>query len=1021
MSNERSKGEQGFQRHIIDSLTLDPHWVERKAKSDYDRNHAVDRGMLEEFLRNTQPDGLAVIERAYGDRAIDVIIAEYEKACRAKGTAQIDVLRSGVDVNSVHIDLLYGKPATGLNPDLSAKYEANRLSVMEEVWIDDSSRIDLVMFINGIAWAAIELKYTPEGFTWRDAVHQWTYERDHKNRLVEWQVGTIVNFAMDENECHMTTQLKGDETRFIPFNRGRGEGINQGEGNPAYGEDGVADYPTHYVWDDVLTRDSVLELLTKFAYVERKEEEDQLTGKRRVKEAVIFPRYHQRDALHALLDDVFSSKSDRNYLVQHSAGSGKTNTIAWLAHRLASFHGDDGVQVFDTVVVGTNRKVVDRQLQAAVKSLERKTGLVRVMDEDCTSEDLSNALFDKAKIIVTTIQKFMYVEELAGRISDRRFAMIIDEAHNATAGRNMVAIQNAMGGEEEQDEEDATDVYERLVRNHGKRRNLSVFAFTATPKPRTLKLFGTPDAGNPEFQRAFHTYSMKQAIEEGFILDVLQNYVEYKTLYKVSKAVDDDPLLHSAAAKREIARVAELDDTNINQRVGIIVEHFRRSVLGKCGLGGREKAMVVTGGREDAGRYRQALQDYVDRHHYSDVRALVAFSGKVAIDEAPYPGIGAVQSAKGWEYTEHSMNGFSETKTADNFDTDAYNVLLVANKFQVGFDQPKLCAMYIMRKLRDVDAVQTLSRLNRVIPGKSTVVVDFVNTCKDMERAFARFYTTTVLSNTVTVSQLLEYEMQLDGYNVIDDADIDGYARVVKGAATKKLTGKEAAKADGYVRRAKTRLENMYHGDLVTQGEFRMCCSGFTRLYEFLSLASTFGDTEMEKKYAYVRDLLEILKTGGHGGVSVRDKINFEHFEQKEIGDTGTKGNAHPSNPMVVLPGVSTHLTEDEHEHLSEILAVVNVRVGGDLDSDVASLGGLQVKELLLKQASLRASALANSEEDFEIAYFDAGEDVLYKGLNQNNQFFGEILKDEVLLRKFLGLYVHDIYKTLRKEGQANG
>ena len=746
------------------------------------------------------------------------------------------------------------------------------------------------------------------------------------------------------------------------------------------------------------------------------EKEDQITGKRTIKETVIFPRYHQRDALHELLEDIFVSKSDRNYLIQHSAGSGKTNTIAWLAHRLASFHGDDGKQVFDTVVVGTNRKVVDRQLQAAVKSLERKTGLVRVMDEDCTSEDLSNALFDKAKIIVTTIQKFMYVDELAGKISDRRFAMIIDEAHNATAGRNMAAIQNAVGGEEAKEEEDATDVYERLVRNHGKRPNMSVFAFTATPKPRTLKLFGTPDPNNPELQAAFHTYSMKQAIEEGFILDVLRNYIEYKTLYKVSKAVDDDPLLHTAAAKREIARVAELDDTNINQRVGIIVEHFRNSVLGKCGLGGREKAMVVTGGREDAVRYRQALQDYVDRHHYSDVKALVAFSGKVTIDEAPYPGINAVQTAKGWEFTERGMNGMSDSKTQSAFDTDAYNVLLVANKFQVGFDQPKLCAMYVMRKLRDVDAVQTLSRLNRVIPGKTTIVVDFVNTCKDMERAFSRFYTTTVLSNTVTVAQLMEAETKLDGYNVIDDADIEGYAQIVKGAATKKLTGKEAAKADGYVRRAKTRLENMYHGDVVTQGEFRMCCSGFTRIYEFLSLASTFGDAEMEKKYAYVRDLLEILKTGGHGGISVRDKINFEHFEQKEIGDTGTKGNAHPSDPMVVLPGVSTRLTNDEQEHLSQILAIVNARVGGGLDDDVAALGGLQVKELLLKQADLKASALANSEEEFEIAYFDTGEDVLYEGLNQNNKFFGEILKDDDLMRRFLGLYVRDIYKTFREE-----
>jgi type I restriction enzyme R subunit len=1014
MSNTRSKGELGFQRHIINCLCADPHWREREANIHYDREHAVDRGMLEDFLSDTQPDALSALKRTYGDRALDVAIAEYERACRSTGTAQVDVLRNGIDVGSIHVDLLYGKPASGLNPDLTRKYGANRLSVMEEVWIDDDSRIDLVLFVNGLAWAAIELKYGPEGSTWRDAVYQWTYERDHKNRLVEFQVGTIVIFAMDETECHMTTKLNGEATRFIPFNRGRGEGINQGKGNPE--DDGSGDYPTHYVWDDVLAFDSVIELLTKFVFVSRKEEYDQIHDKRVLKEAVIFPRYHQRDALHKMLSSVYEHGSELNYLVQHSAGSGKTYTISWLAHRLSSLHGADGAQVFATVVVATDRKVVDRQLQAAIKSLERTTGVVKVMGEDCGSADLSDALFEgKAKIVVTTLQKFLYVDELAGKLNNRRFAVIIDEAHNSTAGRNLMAIQNAVGGETAGEDEDVTDTYERLVRSHGKRDNMSVFAFTATPKPRTLKLFGTVNPMNPDLQVAFHTYSMKQAIEEGFILDVLKNYIEYRTYYKVSKAVEDDPLLQSAKAKREIARVAELDDTNINQRIGIIVEHFRNHVLGQCGLGGREKAMVVTTGREEAVRYRAALQAYIERHRYNDVRALVAFSGKVPLDEE-LNGFAGSKTAKGWEYTEAGMNGFSDTKTAAMFDTDDYNVLLVANKFQVGFDQPKLCAMYVMKKLRDVEAVQTLSRLNRMLPGKKTIVLDFVNTCEDMERAFSRYYTTTILSNTVTVSQLIEIEMRLDGYDVIDDDDVDKYAEIVRGAATKKLTAREAAKAEKLVRRAKTRLENMYRGDLVKQGEFRLTCSGFVRLYEFLSLASSYGDAEMEKKYGYVRDLLEILDTGGHGGISVKDKINFDKFTQKEIGDTGTKDREHPSDPVITLAGVSTRLTNDEQDRLSEIIATVNARIGGDLDSDVVVLNGLQVKELLLMADELKASALANSEEDFAIAYFDKGEDVLYEGLNQNNRFFGEVLKDDELLRKFLGLYLHDVYKKLRGE-----
>ena len=1014
MSNARSKGELGFQRHIIDSLCVDSRWRERKANEYYDREHAIDRGMLEEFLGDTQPDTLSTLKRVYGERALDVVVSEYERACRSRGTAQVDVLRSGIDVGSVHVDLLYGKPASDLNPELMRRYGANRLSIMEEVWIDDNSRIDLVLFVNGIAWASVELKYGPEGSTWRDAVYQWTSERDHKNRLLEFQVGTIVNFAMDETECHMTTRLDGEATRFIPFNRGRGVGIDQGKGNPE--DDGSGDYPTHYVWDDVLTFDSVIELLMKFVFVSRKEEYDQIHEKRVLKEAVIFPRYHQRDVLHKMLSSVYEHGSELNYLIQHSAGSGKTYTISWLAHRLSSLHGADGAQVFDTVVVATDRKVVDRQLQAAIKSLERTTGVVKVMGEDCGSADLSDALFEgRAKIVVTTLQKFLYVDELAGKLNDRRFAVIIDEAHNSTAGRNLMAIQNAVGGEVADGDEDVTDTYERLVRSHGKRDNMSVFAFTATPKPRTLKLFGSVDPANPDLQRAFHTYSMKQAIEEGFILDVLKNYIEYRTYYKVSKAVEDDPLLQSAKAKREIARVAELDDTNINQRIGIIVEHFRNHVLGQCGLGGREKAMVVTTGREEAVRYRAALQAYIERHRYDDVRALVAFSGKVPLDEK-LDGFAGSKTSKGWEYTEAGMNGFPDTKTAAMFDTDDYNVLLVANKFQVGFDQPKLCAMYVMKKLRDVEAVQTLSRLNRMLPGKRTIVLDFVNTCEDMEQAFSRYYTTTILSNTVTVSQLIEIETRLDGYDVIDGDDVDKYAEIVRGATTKKLTARDAAKAEKFVRRAKTRLENMYLGDLVKQGEFRMTCSGFVRLYEFLSLASSYGDADMEKKYGYVRDLLEILDTGGHGGISVKDKINFDKFTQREIGDMGTKDRAHPSEPMISLAGVSTRLTNDERDHLSEIIATVNARVGGALDEDAVVLSGLQVKELLLHNDSLRDSARANSEEDFAIAYYDRGEDVLYDGLNQNNQFFGELMRDDELMRRFLGMYVHDVYKQLRGE-----
>lgn len=1015
MSSQFSNGEQKFQRHIIDYLVEKNGWIERKYRN-YNRKHAVDYGMLTAFLRETQPKAYGILQKSFGEHAAEMVVAEYERACRASQTAQVDVFRHGVDINSTHIDLLYNKPASTLNPQLMAKYQANRLSVMEEVRIDDESRIDLVFFINGFPWAAVELKYQPAGSVWQNAVQQWINDRDPKNRLLEWQVGTIVNFAMDDQECHMTTHLEGEKTRFIPFNRGRGQGIQQGAGNPEQGSDGVDDYPTHYMWDDVLTKDSVIELLTKFVFVSRREEYDEVKDKRVIKESVVFPRYHQRDALHKLLADVYTHKSSNNYLIQHSAGSGKTYTISWLAHRLTSLHGDDGQQVFNTVIVATDRRVVDRQLQGAVKELEKTSGIVRVMDDSCGSAELADALTGNARIIVTTLQKFLYIDELAGKLSDRRFAVIIDEAHSSTAGRILASAEMALGGEGAAENEDVSDVYARLVHNHGKRENMSVFAFTATPKPRTLKLFGTVDADNPE-PHAFHSYSMKQAIEEGFILDVLRNYIEYKTYYRVSKSVADDPEVQTARAKREIARFVELDNVNIAQRVEIIVEHFRNNVLGHCGLGGKEKAMVVTSSRELAVRYRQALQDYVDRHGYTDVRALVAFSGKVTLKDAdaPHSNIAASRVENGWEYSENGMNGFPESQTAQRFNSNDYNVLLVANKFQVGFDQPKLCAMYIMRKLRDVDAVQTLSRLNRMIPGKTTVVLDFVNTCKDMEAAFSRYYTTTLLENTATVAQLKEVAAALDGFNVIDEDDVEKYAEIVQGAAVKKINSTQAAKAWRYVQRAKNRLMSQYSVD--NQADFRAACKSFIRLYEFLSLASSFGDPEMEKKYGYVRDLVQILNTGDHGGISVKDKINVVSVSQKELGDMGTKDHAHPSNPMIKLSGASTRLVDEEQERLSEILAEVNSRVDSDMSvsKDVAVSIGLQIKNSLLNDSRLAKAAQVNSEKDFSIPYFKAGNNALYDGLNQQDAFCNEMLKDDGLAREFLSLFLADVYLQLRK------
>lgn len=993
--------ERDYQRYIIDYLIDNNGYIERKCKTNYDRTTAMDRELLFRFLDTTQPDTMAALRKIYNGQTEETIVKFILQSIDNKGSSLIETLKSGIEISNMHLDLLYSKPATDYNIDLVAKYNANIFSVMEEVWINDDQRIDLVVFLNGFATATFELKCQSAGQNYRMAIKQYSEDRDPKNRLFLFKAGALVNFAMDLDTCYMTTKLDGLGTRFIPFNRGRGEGVNTGEGNPL--DDGVDDYPMHYMWDDILRRDSLIELITKFVFIQREQVVDELTGKKSVKEKLIFPRYHQRDAVRQLLADAEYNGTQLNYLIEHSAGSGKTNTIAWLAHRLVSLHDTQNHIVYDSVLVITDRVVVDRQLQDAIKGIDHKSGLVCTIDDKKTSADLADALKGNYKIIVTTIQKFLYVDfwKLAQNQNNKTFAIIIDEAHSSTSGKDMIAVKNTLGQNEGPEEADAQDAIENEIQRHGKAPNVSVFAFTATPKPMTLRLFGREsiDAdGNPVYQ-PFHLYSMKQAIEEGYILDVLQNYIEYKTYYKLNKTIEDDPEMKTIAAKRQIARYIDLFDDNINQRVNIIVEHFRSTVMQE--LGGQAKAMVITASREAAVKYRQAFEDYVTRHNYKDVKALVAFSGKVKIDDA--------------EYTEPSMNGFAEDKLPKVFDGDEYNVLLVANKYQVGFDQPKLCAMYVLKKLRGVNAVQTLSRLNRVCPpfDKKVVVMDFVNHAEEMEDAFAPFYTTTVLSNTATIAQLRELENKIDGYNVLDDRDVDTVASIVYNPKGKRTTAKEDRLVYQCIQRAVNVLKNQFNED--HQRAFTKNCRGFVRLYEFLSMASSFGDPELHKKYVFVNLLLTYLVVGNSGGISLKDKIQATNFWQESQGDKGNK-QRHASAPNVKLSGADVGLTVDEVKHLSEIIDEVNSRAGKGYDSNAMTKVMLQIKDLLLHSDKLKTAAKNNTEQDFEFSFYDNTDDALIEGLSQNQDFFSLLLSNDDIKRRVLGVFLHEVYKELREQ-----
>ena len=980
--------EKEYQKFLLERLEKDNGFVVRKA-TNFDRYYAVDREMLFKFLNDTQSDIMDHLRKIYKNDLEETIISFINSETTKKRGSLIEVLKHGIELSNQKIELMYTKPATTFNPDLTKKYGQNIFSVMEEVWASDKERVDVVIFLNGMAIMSFELKCNAAGQSYQDAIYQFRTDRNPKTRLFRFKAGTLVNFAMDLEEVYMTTKLNGKATFFLPFNMGNGEGITAGAGNPIFEDK----YSVSYMWEDILKKDNILELISKFIFIEIKERTDENTGKIKYIENLIFPRYHQLDVIRKLLTDVSENGTAQNYLIQHSAGSGKTNSIAWLVHRLASLHDANNKIIFNNIIIITDRVVVDRQLQKAIMGMEHKTGLIRVMDDKCTSADLAVALSGNTKIIATTIQKFPYILNSVIGLKDKKFAVIIDEAHSSTSGKDMAAVTMALGSDNEA-EADFEDMISSEIKRNGKQSNVSMFAFTATPKPTTIQLFGKLNTKGQ--RKAFHVYSMKQAIEEGFILDVLQNYTEYSTFYKINKEIEDDPRCKTNEAKRQIARFVELHDTNIAQRVEVIVEHFRTSVMQE--LGGQAKAMVITASRQGAVKYRQAFEDYITKKGYKGINALVAFSGKVKLPDDDQ------------EYTEVSMNGFSEDKLTKEFDSDDYQVLLVANKYQTGFDQPKLCAMYVLKKLRGVNAVQTLSRLNRICPpyDKKTFILDFVNTYEDIKSAFAPYYTTTLLANSVTPNAIYDLEATIDAYALFDPADIEAANEILY---SQKVTGQQKKRLTFFLQKTKKLLE---HYEYETQRQAIADMRGFVRYYEFLLQVSSFEDIELHKKYNFISYLLAYIniKHPG-GGFNLDGKIKASQFVQK-------KGEEHISSDLVAKPimklPTAEHfgLTEDKEKRLSEIIDEINSKTGKNYDNDVVVKSMLQIRDILMKSDKLKTSAKNNTQKDFEFSYFDGIDDALIEGLSQNQDFFSLLLTDNEMKHQVLGIFSDEIYNSLR-------
>lgn len=993
-------------RDYVAKKLVNSGYILRFAKDCYDPKTAIDKELLIKFFEETQPDEIAKFRKIHKVDADETLINTINnQITNPNGKGLIGCLKDGVEVgNNIKFKLMYQIPSTAKNPELNKQYQANTLSVMKEVNCTPKERVDLVIFLNGLAIISFELKCNPAGQTYKNAIEQYRNDRSYNNRLFKFKAGCLVNFALDLEEVYMCSKLEGKDSFFLPFNMGQGEGINAGAGNPTPNDN----YPTHYMWDQILQKDNLLELIGKFVFIDKQETINEQTGKRKVKEILVFPRFHQLDAIQKILADVKDNHSDCNYLIQHSAGSGKTYTIAWLAHRLASIHDHDDKVVYDSVLVVTDRVVVDRQLQNAIRALDHKEGFIKVMDDSCTSADLADAINGRTKIIGTTIQKFRFILDEVKNLKDRKFAIIIDEAHSSTAGKNMLAANIALGEFDEKvvDTDNTTpnqyDEIEKELEKTGKPKNVSVFAFTATPKNKTLELFGKLNVSGQK--EAFHRYTMKQAIEEGFILDVLGHYMEYDTYFKINKSIANDPEFKNKKAKQQIARIINLSPDNIEGKTAIIIEHFMNTVIPE--MGSLAKAMVVTGSRAEAVAYKKAFDSYIQKNKYENTLSLVAFSGKVT------------NLGDGAEYTETGMNKISEDKLPKTFDQDDYKFLLVADKYQTGFDQPKLCAMYVLKKLRGVAAVQTLSRLNRVcssIPNKKPFVLDFVNTYEEMVAEFAPYYTATVLENQTDSTKIYDVLSKIINWNILDDYAVSKVNEVLVGYSTK--TSKEKEKAQQTINSTCLQVKKLWIAlDSKDRKEYKVLVSGFVRFYEFLMQIVNLNDHELHRWYRALAYLEKYLREGNTDpSFDLSKMITVTNFEHKFVKET-KKSNIE-SKPEVKLPSaVSGTSKEDELKHLFQIIEEINERTGSKHNTVAGASSLYAIKDHLLADKELEQKALNNTRKDFELSVNTKSEQYLLDAWNENQELFGAILENKALRKQIFSVFINDIYNKFRNE-----
>lgn len=988
--------EKRFEQDIEEYLTTKGGYIKGNPKA-FDRSLAFDVNTFVSFIKTSQPKAWERFVKIYGTDSEKQIV---ERFCReVKMVGLLKVFRQGFTDRGIKFRAVFWKPETTINPTTMAQYNANILHCTRQLHysLHNENSIDIVLFINGIPVVSMELKCQFTGQNTDNAIKQYKFDRATKDTLFEFKNRVLVHFAVDLSNVYMTTKLDGANTYFLPFNQGsNGAGNVGGKGNPI-NPDG---YDTAYLWEKVLCKDMLLELIHKYLHLQVEYDD-----KGNIKsERMIFPRYHQLDVVTKLLADVKENGSGRNYLIQHSAGSGKSNSIAWLAHRLSGLHNNKDEKIFQSVIIVTDRRVLDSQLQNTVYQFDHVEGVVQKIDKN--AKQLKEAIEAGTGIIITTLQKFpvIYKEVNSG---NRRFAIIVDEAHSSQTGDAAKKLKRALADTEKALEEIAELEYENESRRkddedklldelaaQGIHENLSFFAFTATPKDKTLQMFGTRDENGK--YHPFHIYSMRQAIEEHFILDVLQNYMTYKMYYKIAKTIPDDPELDTVAGVRAIRNYETLHPHNISQKTAIMLEHFRNITRRK--IGGKAKAMIVTPSRLHAVRYVLEFKKQIAEKGYNDLDVLVAFSGEVEDD--------------GEIYTEEKINKTRDGETVrenalpETFHTDDFGMLIVAEKYQTGFDEPLLHTMFVDKKLSGVKAVQTLSRLNRICRGKQdTFVLDFVNSAEDIKKAFEPYYEETVLEKETDPNVVYDIKNTLDEYRVYQQTEINGFADVWYSAKNQEYADLGKLKA-----KIQPALDRYNALEAEKQDIFKSTLARFNRIYSFITQVCRMFDRELHKFSIYAKFLSMMLPKGSSEKVYIDDKVLLEYYKLEKDFDGSIE--LEPTEEGFTPITGEAGRREKKKDLLTVIIDKINEKYGTAFTEMDKVL--LQIENDYTAQEKWKSYARSNDFKTFMLLFAKDFPEMAAARYEQNEDFFVKMFSDPEMMKWVMESIGSVVYERLK-------